>query len=380
MRRLPILVVILISSLTCVVTASAQDQHFTQFYMSPLTLNPAHAGYFEGTARISGIYRDQGFGVLNAGPRSSLYTTPAVNVDAPILLLGETGKHWLGVGLAFYNDTQGSLSYSTTGFYGTAALHLGLGGSGKGAGNNRGRRRGSLKSAFSQSSSKQFTPSSTYLSIGLAYGSRSREFDLTGLGDIFGDEFTMAGTSMDRGMLDGASINTSESGIGVMLNSKANNQFDYQIGLSAFKVIPDEFRIISRAEDEEITLTAHAGFNYLLNAKWSIHPQLMYRVRNNSSNASLQGIAGYRFSEEKDVTLLAGAGYRFGDALQFLLGAKVKNLRVGGAFDLSTGSLKQSRDDSQSDTFFGAFELAAQYIIKIYKKPESDPVIFCPRL
>jgi hypothetical protein len=36
-----------------------QDQHFTQYYASPLTLNPALAGAFSGTYRMSLIYRDQ---------------------------------------------------------------------------------------------------------------------------------------------------------------------------------------------------------------------------------------------------------------------------------------------------------------------------------
>jgi len=38
---------------------SSQDAHFSQFYASPLTLNPAIAGTYTGTFRISAIYRDQ---------------------------------------------------------------------------------------------------------------------------------------------------------------------------------------------------------------------------------------------------------------------------------------------------------------------------------
>lgn len=37
----------------------SQDAHFSQFYASPLTLNPAIAGTYNGTFRISTIYRDQ---------------------------------------------------------------------------------------------------------------------------------------------------------------------------------------------------------------------------------------------------------------------------------------------------------------------------------
>jgi len=38
---------------------SAQDKHFTQFYSSPLTLNPALTGAYIGRYRLSTVYRDQ---------------------------------------------------------------------------------------------------------------------------------------------------------------------------------------------------------------------------------------------------------------------------------------------------------------------------------
>lgn len=45
--------------------ANAQDKHFTQFYASPLTLNPALTGAMDGSYRIGAIYRDQWRQVLD---------------------------------------------------------------------------------------------------------------------------------------------------------------------------------------------------------------------------------------------------------------------------------------------------------------------------
>jgi len=42
-------------------------------------------------------------------------------------------------------------------------------------------------------------------------------------------------------------------------------------------------------------------------------------------------------------------------------------------YDVNISSL------SSASGSFGAFELAAQYIGKIYKRPNPDPIIFCPR-
>ena len=41
----------------------AQDPHFSQFYASPLTLNPALTGKFDGTFRLAANYRNQWPGI-----------------------------------------------------------------------------------------------------------------------------------------------------------------------------------------------------------------------------------------------------------------------------------------------------------------------------
>ena len=43
----------------CGLTGMAQDIHFSQFYFSPLNLNPAATGIFDGDYRIAGNHRQQ---------------------------------------------------------------------------------------------------------------------------------------------------------------------------------------------------------------------------------------------------------------------------------------------------------------------------------
>ncbi|HQU60103.1 MAG TPA: type IX secretion system membrane protein PorP/SprF, partial [Saprospiraceae bacterium] len=50
---------IIILALTAATISQAQDQHFSQFFASPLTLNPALTGTFDGKYRVAFIYRDQ---------------------------------------------------------------------------------------------------------------------------------------------------------------------------------------------------------------------------------------------------------------------------------------------------------------------------------
>ena len=58
---------------------SAQDPSFSQFFASPLTLNPALTGKFNGDLRAAGNYRNQWPDVNKA------YITSTVSVDLPIL-------------------------------------------------------------------------------------------------------------------------------------------------------------------------------------------------------------------------------------------------------------------------------------------------------
>src|ERR1700755_680115 len=88
---------------TClIVTATlfgkAQDPNFSQFFVSPLTLNPALTAKFNGNLRVAGNYRNQWPAFTKA------FVTSSVSVDFPILQskLAETDT-W-GVGFMGMTD------------------------------------------------------------------------------------------------------------------------------------------------------------------------------------------------------------------------------------------------------------------------------------
>ena len=102
-------------------TVQAQDIHYSLYNMSPLTLNPAHTGAYNGTYRIGGIYRDQYRSIT-----SQQFSTPMIYIDAPIATLGKKQLHWLGIGGMFYQDNAGLAALKTNSFQLSAALHLAL--------------------------------------------------------------------------------------------------------------------------------------------------------------------------------------------------------------------------------------------------------------
>ena len=79
-------------------TLQAQDPHFSQFFASPLTLNPALTGKFDGTLRVVGNYRNQWPSVNKA------FITSTVSVDFNIMQDKlRQGDKW-GVGFMAMTD------------------------------------------------------------------------------------------------------------------------------------------------------------------------------------------------------------------------------------------------------------------------------------
>jgi type IX secretion system PorP/SprF family membrane protein len=81
----------------------AQDAHWSQFNWSPLYLNPALTGNFDGRWRFVGNYRDQWRAV------SRPYQTFAVSADARDFV----NVRNLGLGMLFFHDIVGTSRYRT---------------------------------------------------------------------------------------------------------------------------------------------------------------------------------------------------------------------------------------------------------------------------
>ncbi|HMQ46253.1 MAG TPA: PorP/SprF family type IX secretion system membrane protein [Saprospiraceae bacterium] len=89
-----------------VLSVSAQDIHFSQFYLSPLNLNPAMTGVMNCNIRLVANYRNQWASVL----RSNAYNTYSVSYDQRI----PVGRYdYFGVGTTFWGDRAGEANFST---------------------------------------------------------------------------------------------------------------------------------------------------------------------------------------------------------------------------------------------------------------------------
>ena len=99
---------------------SAQDPNFSQFFVSPLTLNPALTGKFNGNVRVAGNYRDQWPDISKA------FVTSTISVDLPILRGKISDLDTWGVGLMAMTDKTANGVLSGNFISLTTAYHKGL--------------------------------------------------------------------------------------------------------------------------------------------------------------------------------------------------------------------------------------------------------------
>lgn len=341
-------------SLSCL---KAQDIHFSQYNMSPMTLNPANIGNFEGTVRIGGIYRGQWASVIG---NKGQYKTPSLWVDAPIIT-GFRKRDWVGVGLVFFTDKAGAGGLTHTAAKLGASYHLSLDKKGK-----------------------------AYLTFGAQYGQASRRVDPS---RFFFEEGYLnpgpgggynSGAQVDFVDQTEANANWSDIDGGVVLRAQLNKRMDMSIGYSMYHIGRGRYGLVSSgsgggtggSSDEIARRSVVTGlFNIKLNNKLTVGPSFLYQTMSGADEISLQALGSYLFNAEKDIDLNFGLGYRLsgGDAVYPMLGARIKNLRLGLAYDVNVSDL------SAQTNYRGGFELAANYIVKIYKPVKVKTKVLCPR-
>ena len=338
--------------------AGAQDIHYSLADFMPTWLNPALAGAYEGTARVGGIYRDQSRGFFDQA-----YQTPGFYVDAPILTLGKKQKAWLGVGGLLISDRVGVAALGTTYIEGGASVHFVVD-------ETRSSRR--------------------VVSVGLRGGVLQRSADLSGEDIILAEEQEVAvgggglgvGMGLERGGAGGM-LNSSgiDIGFGVSLAEQLDEDRNFRVGVSGRHLTQPDYMLSTRGEAKrDLTIGAQAQYRQLLDDKYVIEPALFAQYTASQLELQVQGMVGGYLGAESDKLVKVGLGIRAPlNYVYPMVGFEYKDLRLAAAFDIATNGLQQAAD-GDTDFFPTGFEIAAQYIIKIYKQPKVEPVILCPQI
>lgn len=320
----------------------AQDVHFSLFNYSPLSVNPAQTGAFEGTARIGGVYRSQWYSIRP-------FETNTYYVDAPLPILRLRKTDWFGAGVTFISDASGTARLKTN--YSpmfSLSYHAALD-----------KRANSM------------------LTIGFQGGMISRELNLDRLKLASGYDPTAGiireGSSSTDNSVQEQSDSKLDFGFGLMYRGNLENDARLEIGAAYSHLIRPEYSLLTGRTDEGKRpgrLSAHGRLWMPINEKWSIMPTFLWQNTSGANEMALQGWAGKPINDK--LTLNAGLGYRFADAAQILFAVDYEDWHVALSYDVNLSKL------SNVTNYQGAFEIGAYYILKVYKSPNVKPALLCP--
>ncbi len=330
------------------VSLQAQDKHFTQFYASPLTLNPALTGAFDGRYRIGGIYRDQWRNVLDEP-----YTTFATSVDVRFpIQLDRRYKDAVAIGLLFYNDDVKGFDFSTNQIALSAAFHKGL-----------------------DVRKKQF------LTLGVQMGIAQRNINYEDL--VFDDQFNDLDAFNLATQEDFPENNFSFTDLSVGLNYTftPKRQTSYFIGVAMHHVLQPQLSFYPTEEGGDSKL--FAKYSAQLSASLpiadlvSISPRLLLALQGPHFQANAGTNFRFKFSDYGDFALHLGGWVRpvrnnddsFDlDAVVFMAGFELQNVLLGLSYDFNLNDLTTTRNGQ------GAFEISLAYLGQF----ENDTVL-CPK-
>jgi type IX secretion system PorP/SprF family membrane protein len=330
----------LLCGLLIAVCMHAQDLHFSQFYNSPLTTNPANTGFIpDGDYRLGVNYRNQW---------SSVMTVPYKTMSAfGDVQLGKDRMEngWVGLGGVILKDVAGSGNLTSTKVYGSVAYHQLLG-------------------------------NSSLLSLGFNVGYANKQINVSNL--KFPDQFD--GKFFDNKLPTNALLTNTNIGyldmqVGMNYAYFPSENVYLNGGFSAHHVNSPRESFFDAADATNRVPVRYIGFlngSLMLNDQWIINPNAYISVQARSSEVVAGANAHYNLSGDGENVLIAGLYYRHKEAVIPVIGLGYKDYVFSFTYDATMSSL------SAYNNTRGAFEfsLVKQGIINPIKGNRRETI--CP--
>jgi len=330
------------------VAATAQDIHFTQFYMSPLNLNPAMTGVMNCKTRMIANYRNQWAAVLAA----NAYNTYSVSYDQKVPVGRED---YFGIGGSLWGDVAGESRFGTT--------------------------QGRVSLSYSKKMAG-YRKKASYLVIGAdaALSSRSiSDLDLRWPTQISATGFdpTIDPNEPNFGDTD---FLYADLAAGLLWFSIIDNNTNWYVGAALHHLNRPNVSFLGENVNLYSKYTIHAGLQFEMQRKISMLPFAVFMSQ--GPHRSLNAGTNFRFalgpSKSTNQSWEIGAWYRVGnkvpsglhsDAVILSSRFNYENFGIGFSYDINISGLRQASPAN------GAFEFSLIYNIC---GPESRGV-YCPR-
>ncbi|MEE9437751.1 MAG: PorP/SprF family type IX secretion system membrane protein [Saprospiraceae bacterium] len=327
-------------------SSTAQDIHFTQFYMSPLNLNPAMTGINNCKTRMIVNYRNQWAGALGA----NAYNTFSASYDQKMPIGRED---YFGVGGTLWGDVAGESKFGTT--------------------------QGKLSLSYSKKMGG-YRKKANYLVIGADAGLTQRRIshdDLRWPNQITGDGF-------DKTLPTGESdfdndFLYADIGAGLLWFSVLDERTNWYLGAALAHLNQPNVSFQGTVSLYSKT-TVHGGAQLPIAPRMTVLPFAVFMKQ--GPHSEFNGGASVRFAmgatRRSSQSWQVGAWYRLGskvegglhsDAIIVSSRFNFDQFNIGFSYDITVSDFRQASAAN------GAFEFSLQYEIC---GPESRGV-YCPR-
>ncbi|HTA82351.1 MAG TPA: PorP/SprF family type IX secretion system membrane protein [Bacteroidia bacterium] len=337
--KIPVLFLALVSFICFPNGMQAQDEHFSQFYESPLTLNPALCGSFNGEMLAEVNYRNQWPSALGSGYG---YSTMAATVEYPDLL-----KSWnqgfFAAGLSFYSDKAGAIQLTSDEINFTIAGGVFL--------NNNSIITAGLQGGWDQNSlNLQSVPwDEQYVNGHYDPNASTGE--------------PLAGNSISYGDFSGGIAYKYSSSFG---NMAANQYTRYAVGIAVYHVNQPEISFFDNTGPGTklyMRYVFHADAEFKsINSSISYAPALIFYQQGPAQEIDMGMKLRYKLGDQSTHTNYnrsnyadAGLYYRFGDSFIALLKMEFPTYSIGFSYDFNVSQYESATSGE------GAFELSLRY-------------------
>jgi len=320
----------LIVSVSLASASVAQDPNFSQFFASPLTLNPALTGKFDGVFRFAANYRNQWPTINNA------YTTMTASVDMGIMKNRLPDFDQFGVGIMAYSDKAGDGALNSNYLGLSLAYHKAL--------DENGYHQ--LGAGFQ----------GTYMNKRLNTNKLTFEDQLTPFGFT---QVTQESFSSDQ-----VNLNYFDLNAGLIYNGSTNGYNNVYVGASMYHINRPKESFQKGDFTLSTRTTLQAGARIPVGTYNSLHVAANHSMQAKAHNTMLGGAFSLNVNNDEDnpTNFYLGTWYRFEDALIPYVGLEFQDWHFGVSYDVNTSSLKAASNSR------GGVEISLIYI----KKP-TDP-------
>jgi len=329
-------------------SALAQDVHFTQYFTSPLTLNPAMTGLVAEDLRFSANFRTQ-WSAVSSNP----YTSGTASFDIATLKGKLPEGDALGLGLLLQYDKSGTGSLTNT----TAGLSL------------------AYHKAFGHDRLQ-------HISIGFQgyYVQKSIYFQKL----TFGDMFNANTGAFDKASLE--SFQKVELGYvdfngGLMYSGRVADHVTAYIGYSYYHLTQPVESFLAENHQIHSRSTGYMGGSFEMNENTVLYASALYQEQASATEVLLGSAVGFVLNPghdaeyQKNTIFYVGGWYRYGDAVAPYVGIEWSKMRLGVSYDVNVSSFSPATGGA------GAYEISLIYFGRI-NKHERSPVYSwsCPKL